>query len=154
MASIRRTGGIAGAALWILLAAPAAPQQKPTYQEPPEEDKSLSKEPDYSFNPLQAAKEFRVGLFYWKKGSYKAAAGRFEEAVKWNPGFAEAYFRLAEAREKLAEAEIRESEKQSLLEAAAEAYKKFLELEPDGDKAKMARKKLARLERPAAQAAR
>lgn len=142
-----------GAALWILLAPPAAPQ-KPTYQEPPEEDKSLSKQSEYSFNPLQATKEFRVGLFYWKKGSYKAAAGRFEEAVKWNPSFAEAYFRLAEAREKLAEAEIRESEKQALLGAAAEAYKKFLELEPDGEKAKTARKKLARLERPADQAAR
>lgn len=142
-----------GAALWVLLAPPALPQ-KPTYQEPPEEDKSLSKEAEYSFNPLQATKEFRVGLFYWKKGSYKAAAGRFEEAVKWNPSFAEAYYRLAEAREKLAEAEIREGEKQALLEAAAAAYKKFLELEPDGEKAKTARKKLVRLERPAAQAAR
>lgn len=142
-----------GAALWVLLAPPAAPQ-KPTYQEPPEEDKSLSREAQYSFNPLQAAREFRVGLFYWKKGSYRAAAGRFEEAVKWNPSFAEAYYRLAEAREKLAEAEIREAEKQALVEAAAEAYKKFLELEPDGEKAKTARRKLARLERPAAQAAR
>jgi tetratricopeptide (TPR) repeat protein len=152
VASIRLCA-LLGAALALLLA-PSARAQKPAYQEPPEEDKSLPKEAEYSFNPLQAEKEFRVGLFYWKKGSFKAAAGRFEEAVKWNPSFAEAYFRLAEAREKLAEAEIRESEKQALVEAAAEAYKKFLELEPDGDKAKTARKKLARLERPTAQAAR
>ncbi len=150
---MRLPRGVMGAALAVILTAPVA-AQKPAYQEPPEEDKSLPREAEYSFNPLQAAKEFRVGLFYWKKGSYKAAAGRFEEAVKWNPGFAEAYFRLAEAREKLAEGEIRETEKQALLDGAAEAYKKFLELEPDGDKAKTARKKLARLERPAAQAAR
>lgn len=153
MASIRLLYGVLGAALTVAPAPPAAPQ-KPAYQEPPEEDKSLSAQPEYSFNPLQATKEFRVGLFYWKKGSYRAAAGRFEEAIKWNPGFAEAYFRLAEAREKLAAAETRESEKQALLEAAAGAYKKFLEIEPDGERAKTARKRLARLESPAAQAAR
>jgi tetratricopeptide (TPR) repeat protein len=135
------------------LAVPAA-AQKPAYEEPPEEDKSLAKETEYSFNPLQAAKEFRVGQFYWRKGSYKAAAGRFEEASKWNPGFAEAHFRLAEAREKLAEIEPQESEKQSLLEAAAESYKKYLELEPEGERAKTGRKNLARLEQRLAQAAR
>lgn len=129
------------------LAAAGQEKEKPVYQEPPEEDKGSARETEYAFNPLQASKEFRVGLFYWKKGSYKAAAGRFEEAVKWNPGYAEAWFRLAEARERLAQAETRPAERQALLDAAVEAFQKYLELEPDGERAKTARRKLERLGR-------
>ena len=122
-----------------------AQEKKPQYEEPPEEDRSLSKETEYSFNPLQASKEFQVGQFYWKKGSYRAAAGRFEAATKWNPSFADAFLRLGETREKLADIELQETEKNLMLEAAAEAYKKYLELTPDSDKAKPVRKKLDKL---------
>ena len=134
----------------LLLAAMigVAPAQKPVYEEPPEEDESLTRETEYSFNPLQATKEFNVGHFYWKKKSYRAAAGRYEEATKWNPGYAEAFLRLGEAREKLVKAEAQEVEKQLMREAALEAYKKYLELAPDGGKAKSVRKRLAKLERP------
>mgnify|MGYP003924073291 CR=1 FL=1 len=134
---------------WLaaLAFAAAAQQQPPAYQEPPEEDKGSARETEYAFNPLQAAREFRVGMFYWKKGSFKAAAGRFEEAVKWNPGYAEAWFRLAEARERLAREQTREAEREALLDAAAEAFKKYLELEPDGDRARTARRKLERMGR-------
>ena len=52
---------------------------------PPEEDKSLAVR-EYGFNPVQAQKEIRTGNYYFKKGSYRAAAGRFEEATKWNSG--------------------------------------------------------------------
>jgi tetratricopeptide (TPR) repeat protein len=120
-----------------------APAQEPEYQEPPEEDEHL-RETEYSFNPLQAAKEFKIGDFYLKRGSYRAAAGRFEEATKWNPGYAEAYLKLGEAREKLAEAEPDETEKQLMMEAAREAYAKYLELAPDAKNAKAVRKKLAK----------
>ena len=51
--------------------------QQPAPVEPPEEDENL-KTKEYSFNPLQAQKELNIGNFYFKKGSYKAAAGRFE----------------------------------------------------------------------------
>jgi tetratricopeptide (TPR) repeat protein len=133
---------------WLAaLAVLAAAQEKPAYQEPPEEDKGSARETEYAFNPLQADKEFRVGLFYWKKGSYRAAAGRFEEALKWNPGFAEAWFRLGEARERLAQAETRATERDALLDAAVEAFQKYLELEPEGERAKTARRKLERLGR-------
>ena len=47
---------------------------------PPEEDTSITV-PVYGFNPLQAQKEIRTGNYYFKKGSYRAAAGRFEEAT-------------------------------------------------------------------------
>src|SRR5438309_8573768 len=69
-------------------------------QEPPEEDaSSIPKE--YVLNPLQAEKEYRVGLYYLKKGTVKAAVHRFEEATKWNPGYAEAYEKLGDAYSRL-----------------------------------------------------
>ncbi len=116
--------------LLILAASLAAGfQQKP--QEPPEEDEALAVK-EYSFNPLQADKELKVGNFYFKKGSFRAAASRFREATRWNPGFAEAWLRLGEAQEKLGEAK-----------AAREAFRKFLELAPKHKRAAEIRKKLA-----------
>jgi tetratricopeptide (TPR) repeat protein len=101
-------------------------------QEPAEEDEALIPK-EYSFNPLQAEKELNVGNFYFKKGSYKAAAGRFRESAKWNPGFAEAWFRLGEAEEKLKDKR-----------AAEEAYRKFIELAPNDRRSQGLRKNLAR----------
>ena len=101
---------------------------------PPEEDKSLAVQV-YGFNPLQAQKEINVGNQYFKKGSFRAAAGRFEEATKWNSGEPEAWLRLGEAQEKLHD-----------LKAASAAYKKYLELA--GTTSKIAdeiRKKLEKL---------
>src|SRR5215467_2261039 len=45
---------------------------------PPEEDTSVAVK-EYAFNPLQAQKEIAVGNQYFKKGSFRAAAGRFTE---------------------------------------------------------------------------
>ena len=113
------------------LTLPAYCQQKPPEpQEPPEEDES-SKVKEYSFNPLQASKEMRVGLYYMKKGKYKAAEHRFAEATKWDPSTAEGFLRLGEAREKLKDAA-----------GAKEAYAKYLELAPDAKNAAAIRKKV------------
>jgi len=120
-------------------------QQRPSKQaenpqvlevEPPEEDES-SKPKEYAFNPLQAEKETRIGNFYWKKKSYKAAALRYEEATRWNPGDADAWFRLGEAREKL---------KQPA--AARAAYEQFLELAEDDKRATEVKKRVAKLPPP------
>src|SRR4051794_31527743 len=100
---------------------------------PPEEDKSLAVR-EYGFNPVQAQKEIRTGNYYFKKGSYRAAAGRFEEATKWNSGEPEAWLRLAEAEEKLREKK-----------AAHDAYEKYLELASDAKNADEIRKKLEKL---------
>ena len=100
---------------------------------PPEEDKSLAVR-EYGFNPVQAQKEIRVGNQYFKKGSYRAAAGRFEEATKWNSGDPEAWLRLGEAEEKLKEKK-----------AAHDAYEKYLELASDAKNADEIRKKLDKL---------
>ena len=113
----------------VLWAQQEKPKQ-PAPVEPPEEDESL-REKEYAFNPIQAQKEFTVGNFYFKKGSWKAAALRYEEAVKWDPGFADAYLKLAAAKEK-----------QGLKQEAREAYKAFLENAPDDKRAPEIRKKL------------
>jgi tetratricopeptide (TPR) repeat protein len=125
-----------------LLAQEAQPQLKkresgspttPRSAIPPEEDKSLAKQ-DYGFNPVQAQKEIRTGNYYFKKGSYRAALGRYQEATKWNSGDAEAWLRLGEASEKLKDKK-----------AAYDAYAKYLELAADAKNADEIRKKMDRL---------
>ncbi|MBI3472818.1 MAG: tetratricopeptide repeat protein [Candidatus Solibacter usitatus] len=117
-----------------LLVAGIHAQQPKKEQAPPEEDESLAAPKEYSFNPLQAAKEMRTGDFYFKKRNYRAAARRYEEAAKWNPGLAEAYLRLGEAREKQRDAK-----------GARDAYAKYLEVAPDAKNAGDVKKKLKTL---------
>jgi tetratricopeptide (TPR) repeat protein len=112
---------------------PAQQPQQPVVEEPPEEDANL-KPKEYAFNPLQANKELQVGNEYFKKRSYKAAAGRFREATKWNPNLAEAWLRLGEAEEK-----------RKNRQDAKEAYAKYLELQPQAKDAGEIRKKIASL---------
>jgi len=106
------------------------PAARPQEANPPEEDKSLSV-PEYGFNPVAAQKEIRTGNYYFKKGSYRAAAGRYAEATKWNSGEPEAWLRLGEAQEKLHDKK-----------AAAEAYQKYLDLATDAKNADEIRKKV------------
>src|SRR5581483_3135940 len=101
---------------------------------PKEEDESLTTSKDYTFNPLQAQKEVRVGNYYFKKGSFRAAALRFREATKWNAGDAEAWLRLGEA-----------AEKQKDEKTAMEAFTKYRELAADAKDAPDIRKKLEKL---------
>ncbi len=120
----------ASIALSFAVAQPPKRPPPPVVEEPPEEDES-AKPKEYTLNPLQAEKELRIGAYYAKKGSYKAAAARFQEATMWNPSSAEAFFRLAETREHLAD-----------WKSAKAAYQKYLELEPDSKSAPAIRKKL------------
>jgi len=112
--------------------APPKQPPAPAEQAPPEEDEAITSPKEYSFNPIQAEKELRIGNYYFKKGSYRAAANRFRESAKWNPGFAEAYLRLGDAQEKLRDRKT-----------AKEAYAKFVELAPDDKRAQALKKKLA-----------
>jgi len=125
--------------LWPLVAAIAgglfAQEQKaqePSPQEPPEEDADLRPK-EYSFNPLQSEKEVKVGDFYFKKGSWRAAAKRYQEATKWNSGYAEAWLKLGDAQEKLKDSK-----------AARESYAKYVELAPDTKQAASLKKKLGK----------
>lgn len=113
------------------------PQPAPSTKEEPlkEEDETLATtDEEYSFNPLQAEKDLQIGNYYFKKGSYRAAALRFRRATKWNDGFAEAWLRLGEAEEK-----------QKDSQAAKEAFSKYLQLSPEAKNAAEIRKKLDKL---------
>jgi tetratricopeptide (TPR) repeat protein len=107
--------------------------QEPT-QLPPEEDKEAKTEQQFSFNPVKSKRDVAVGLEYFKKGNFKAAADRFNTATRWNEGNAEAWLRLGEAEEK------RGNHK-----AARVAYQKFLELSPDAKNAAEVKKRLEKL---------
>ncbi len=109
------------------------PKQPPKEEEqaPPDED-AINQNKIYTFNPVQAKKELAQGEFYFKtRHNYRAAANRFREATKWNPGFAEAWLRLGDA-----------AEKQNDKKTVAEAYAKYLELQPDAKNAPEIRKRL------------
>jgi len=100
---------------------------------PPEEDSSLATT-KYSFNPLQSKKDVLAGKFYARKGNYRAAAGRYREATRWDEGNSEAWLLLGDADERLKNKD-----------AARKAYKKYLDLAADAKDAADIRKKLAKL---------
>jgi tetratricopeptide (TPR) repeat protein len=112
-------------------------QGKPEEEPPPPDEDAAASAKVYSFNPLQAQKEMRTAEFYFKKGSYRAAATRFREATRWNPTFAPAWLRLGDT-----------AEKQNDPKTIAEAYSKYLELQPDAKNAAEIKKKLDKIKHP------
>jgi tetratricopeptide (TPR) repeat protein len=120
---------------WALAQDPPKPAPPPPDpgQELEEEDASL-KPKEYVFNPIQAAAEIKVGKFYMKRGSYRAAAGRFEEALLWHPGEVEACLLLGEARERLKDKK-----------GARAVYEKCGAMSPDEKQAEELKRRLKRL---------
>ncbi len=86
---------------------------------------------EYEFNPLQALSEIKIGRYYMKKGSYRAAAQRFLEATLWDPTNADAFYELGKAQERAGNQK-----------GKSEAWKKFLELVPEDKRAAEVKKKL------------
>lgn len=105
-------------------------QNPPDEAEPPEEDESVAPE-KFTLNPLESDRNIKVGNFYWRKGKYRAALERYERATKFNPGSAQAFFKVGEAEEKLKNTD-----------AAKLAFEKVIQLAPDSKFAHEARKKL------------
>lgn len=103
-----------------------------------DEDEDVVNETNYAFNPIQAKKEFKVGNFYARKGNHRAAAGRYLEATRWDPGYAEAFWKLGDAREELGQHQH-----------ALDAYRRYIKLEPDSKQAKDIGGRLAELEKQA-----
>ena len=108
----------------------SAQKPAPTPAEPPEEDESLAPKV-YALNPVQAKKEIVAGDYYFKKPNYSAAAKRYLEATRWDPGSGEGFRKLGEAREKLHD-----------YGAAREAYLKYIELAEDPKEKDAIRKKM------------
>lgn len=102
---------------------------------PPEEDTSLSTQ-SYSFNPLQSKKDVGVGDEYAKKHNYRAAAGRYRSATKWDDGNQSAWLKLGEVEEKLKDTD-----------AARQAYSKYLDLATDSKDSKTAAEIRKRMEK-------
>ena len=99
-----------------------------------EDEDYAQRKQTYAFNPLQARNELKVGNYYAKKGSHKAAAGRYLEATRWDANFGEAFWRLGMAREQLGQPK-----------EALEAYTNYLAIEPRGKKASQVRARAEQL---------
>ena len=109
---------------------PATPEQDIN---PPEENIAI-RPTEYTFNPLQAERELKVGNDYFKRGKLRAAEGRFREATKWNEKYGDAWLRLGEVEEKLKDRK-----------AAREAYAKYLEVATEAKNAADVRKRMEKL---------
>lgn len=107
------------------------PNQSTDEENPPEEDESVMPE-KFVLNPLESERNIRVGNYYWHKGKYRAAAGRYTRATKYNPNSPEAFFKLGEAEAKLKNTD-----------AARQAFQKVMALAPDSKLASEAKKKLS-----------
>ncbi|HEY7304125.1 MAG TPA: tetratricopeptide repeat protein [Bryobacteraceae bacterium] len=102
-------------------------------QNPPEEDESIAPE-KFVLNPLESERNVKVGNFYMHQGTpsgYRAALHRYERATKFNPGNAEAFFKIGEAQEKLKNKD-----------GAKAAFEKVIQMAPDSKLAREAKKKL------------
>jgi tetratricopeptide (TPR) repeat protein len=123
---------IAAAFFACILSAQKPPRPVTQAPEPPEEDESLAPK-QYALNPVQSKKEATAGDYYFKKSNYSAAARRYVEATRWDPGSADAFHKLGEAREKLHE-----------YGPAREAYLKYIQLAEDPKEVDGLRKKMAK----------
>jgi tetratricopeptide (TPR) repeat protein len=77
----------------------------------------------------KAKDDIRIGKFYLGTGNYRGAYGRFSEAARLDPANVDAIYGLAASADGLHHAQ-----------EALTNYKLYLEIAPDGDKAKSARK--------------
>jgi tetratricopeptide (TPR) repeat protein len=109
-----------------------ATQQAPDDTNLPEEDASAAPKV-YAFNPLEAQRCISIGNFYMHKGNKgsRAALGRYEDATKYDPNSAEAFFKVGEVQDKL-----------NNKDAAKIAFERVIKLAPDSKFAKEARKRL------------
>jgi Flp pilus assembly protein TadD len=85
------------------------------------------------------AKDMEVGEINFKKGSYRGAEWRFREALDYKPDNPEAIFWLAKSIDKLGRSD-----------EAQDAYRRYLQLRPNGTFAEKARNALERLAKKSA----
>lgn len=115
---------------------PSSPQAQPQEQEPPEEDQSF-KPREYDFNPLKATQSITAGDYYFKKGNFAAAKGRYKDATLYDPGSADAFEKLGEVSEKLHD-----------FAAARASYTKYLELATTAKDVEAVKKRMEKLPGP------
>ena len=116
-----------GLLLVVLLAAGSAPAQKKPQK---------NSQPESTFEPFKAEKSVEIGMYYFKKKNYDAAIDRFQDALRYKPGFARPHLLLGKAYERKGE-----------YEDAILHYNAYLEILPNAEDAKEVRKKIASLDK-------
>lgn len=86
-------------------------------------------------DPKRAAEDVKVGKFYMDTEDWKGAYDRFQDALHFEPDNADAAYGMAEAAARM-----------NLSPQAIAAYKKYLDMDPDGPHAKASLKALKKLE--------
>jgi len=86
------------------------------------------------WDPHKAAKDVEVGDYYFKRRNYRGAESRYREALYYKDNDAMAMLRLAECLEKLGQ-----------VDEAAEHYKGYLKIMPQGPESEEARQGLQRV---------
>lgn len=109
--------------LVLFTALPAIIAQIPNPQ--PDVEKT---DPVQGYVTPSASQSVEIGDYYLRKGKYKAALSRFQEAVKTDPHYAPAYRELGRVYEKMG------SWKRSL-----DSYQKYLDELPSAKEAREAR---------------
>jgi tetratricopeptide (TPR) repeat protein len=95
----------------------------------------------HPWDPHKAAKDVEVGDFYFKRKNYRAAEDRYREALLYKDNDAIATYRLAICLEKM-----------DRLDEARQEYESYLRILPFGPEAADAKKAVARLKEPSANA--
>ena len=88
----------------------------------------------HSWDPHKALKDVEVGDFYYKRENYRAALGRFCEALTYKPNDAVATLRVAETLDKVGD-----------LVGARSYYEAYLKILPQGPAAGQSKKALERI---------
>lgn len=89
----------------------------------------------YPYDPHRAEKDLEVGNYYLKLKNYRAALERFRDALLYKPGDAEATYGLAVTQERL-----------ELIRQAYKSYNRYLEILPNGPRAREAQMAVERLD--------
>ena len=98
------------------------------------EDAASDVQEMHPWDPHKAVKDIEVGDFYFKKKNYRAALGRYQDALVYKPNDAVAQFRLAECFDKTGDSGD-----------AVTHYQEYLKILPHGPFAADAQKALDRL---------
>jgi tetratricopeptide (TPR) repeat protein len=115
------------ASLLILFTRPVPCQAQTSRTAPPPEPPVELENPP-AFTPPGPAKSVEIGNFYLKRGKYKAAASRFEEAIQSRSDYAPAFLGLGKAYDKM-----------RLRQKALAAYQRYLDLLPSDQDAENAK---------------
>ncbi len=110
---------------------PSASQPAPVTNQIPDDGRR--------YYPPGAVKCVEIGQFYMRRGNYRGALSRFEEARDTDPNYAPAYLGLGKVYEKL-----------GLKQKSLDAYRKYLDELPsdkDATEARGAQRAIARLKK-------